>query len=198
MTSQLSREWLQKTISDIETMRDEMPFGLDEDGNNTLAAFKLALAGMDSEPVAISLTVEHRRVIEMLLSVCGAAFELSDDACEAEIDGEVCLTVPPDAFHKLSDVLDEIEETLPTEDPDRPDVFLAWSAMPRAALKSLLYAAPPALVAVPDDVLKRLEHEANHVTDWHHMDEHSCKVNRRDLLTLLNACRSAMLKGEKP
>lgn len=50
MTAQLSREWLQKTISDIETMRDEMPFGLDEDGNNTLAAFKLALAGMESEP----------------------------------------------------------------------------------------------------------------------------------------------------
>jgi len=54
-----------------------------------------------------------------------------------------------------------------------------------------LYAAPPAPV-VPDGVLNSLEHEANHVTDWHHMDEHSCKVNRRDLLTLVNACRAAM------
>ncbi|WP_326928873.1 hypothetical protein [Citrobacter sp. RHBSTW-00881] len=51
--------------------------------------------------------------------------------------------------------------------------------------------------AVPDEVLSRLEHEANHITEWHHMDEHSCKVNRRDLLTLVNACRAAMLNGGK-
>lgn len=43
---------------------------------------------------------------------------------------------------------------------------------------------------VPSDVLNHLEHEANHVTAWHHMDEHSCKVNRRDLLTLVNAIRN--------
>lgn len=56
---------------------------------------------------------------------------------------------------------------------------------------------PPAQPApvVPDDVLNRLEHEANHITAWHHMDEHSCKVNRRDLLTLVNSFRSAMLQA---
>lgn len=52
--SALTKSWLQKAISDIETMRDEIPFGLDEDGNNTLAAFKAALAGMEAEPVAES------------------------------------------------------------------------------------------------------------------------------------------------
>ena len=88
------------------------------------------------------LTAEHRRVIEMLLSVCGAAFELADDSCQQDVDGEDCHVVPDDAFQKLSDALDEIENTLPTEDIDRPDVFLAWSAMPRAALKSLLQAQP--------------------------------------------------------
>ncbi|HHY1018604.1 TPA: hypothetical protein ACVY19_006103, partial [Klebsiella michiganensis] len=61
---------------------------------------------------------------------------------------------PDDAFQKLSDALDEIENTLPTEDIDRPDVFLAWSAMPRAALKSLLQAGsspviPDGYVMVP-------------------------------------------------
>ncbi|WP_313897513.1 DUF551 domain-containing protein [Klebsiella pneumoniae] len=84
------------------------------------------------------VTAEHRRVIEMLLSVCGAAFELADDSCQQDVDGEDCHVVPDDAFQKLSDALDEIENTLPTEDIDRPDVFLAWSAMPRAALKSIL------------------------------------------------------------
>lgn len=88
------------------------------------------------------VTAEHRRVIEMLLSVCGAAFELADDSCQQDVDGEDCHVVPDDAFQKLSDALDEIENTLPTEDIDRPDVFLAWSAMPRAALKSLLQAQP--------------------------------------------------------
>lgn len=86
------------------------------------------------------VTAEHRRVIEMLLNVCGAAFELADDSCQQDVDGEECHVVPEDAFQKLSDALDEIENTLPTEDVDRPDVFLAWSAMPRAALKSLLQA----------------------------------------------------------
>ncbi|CAM6605282.1 hypothetical protein [Klebsiella michiganensis] len=100
------------------------------------------------------VTAEHRRVIEMLLNVCGAAFELADDSCQQNVDGEECHVVPSDAFQKLSDALDEIENTLPTEDIDRPDVFLAWSAMPRAALKSLLQAGnsqtiPEGYVMVP-------------------------------------------------
>ncbi|HIC6885009.1 TPA: hypothetical protein ACW5L5_000118 [Salmonella enterica subsp. enterica] len=98
--------------------------------------------GKPRAPVAPEncVTAEHRRVIEMLLNVCGAAFELADDSCQQDVDGEECHVVPDDAFQKLSDALDEIENTLPTEDADRPDVFLAWSAMPRAALKSILQA----------------------------------------------------------
>ncbi|EOX9503400.1 TPA: hypothetical protein ACXI22_004755 [Citrobacter amalonaticus] len=84
------------------------------------------------------VTAEHRRIIEMLLKVCGAAFELADDSCQQDVDGEECHVVPNYAFEKLSDALDEIENTLPAEDADRPDVFLAWSAIPRAALKSIL------------------------------------------------------------
>ncbi|HHN4441950.1 hypothetical protein [Klebsiella oxytoca] len=100
------------------------------------------------------VTAEHRRVIEMLLNVCGAAFELADDSCQQDVDGEDCHVVPDGAFQKLSDALDEIENTLPTEDIDRPDVFLAWSAMPRAALKSILNAGnspviPEGYVMVP-------------------------------------------------
>lgn len=107
------------------------------------------------------VTAEHRRVIEMLLNVCGAAFELADDSCQQDVDGEDCHVVPDDAFQKLSDALDEIENTLPTEDIDRPDVFLAWSAMPRAALKSLLQAGsspviPEGYVMVPKEPTERM------------------------------------------
>lgn len=55
---------------------------------------------------------------------------------------------------------------------------------------------PAAVPELPEEALSRLEQEANHVTAWHHMDEHSCKVNRRDLLTIVNACRGAMLQSE--
>ena len=104
------------------------------------------------------VTAEHRRVIEMLLNVCWAAFELADDSCQQDVDGEECHVVPDDAFQKLSDALDEIENTLPTEDVDRPDVFLAWSAMPRAALKSILQAGnspvtPDGLIAAVNRLL---------------------------------------------
>ncbi|MCO7330334.1 DUF550 domain-containing protein [Klebsiella pneumoniae] len=92
------------------------------------------------------VTAEHRRVIEMLLNVCGAAFELADDSCQQDVDGGDCHVVPDDSFQKLSDALDEIENTLPTEDIDRPSVFLAWSAMPRAALKSILQAGNPPVI----------------------------------------------------
>ncbi|EIP2255407.1 DUF551 domain-containing protein, partial [Salmonella enterica subsp. enterica serovar Mbandaka] len=37
----------------------------------------------------------------------------------------------------------------------------------------------------------------DHLSEWHHIDEHSCKVNRRDLVTALefmNSCRAAMLQ----
>ncbi|MGM1325077.1 hypothetical protein ACS0TW_03260 [Klebsiella michiganensis] len=96
------------------------------------------------------VTAEHRRVIEMLLNVCGAAFELADDSCQQDVDGEDCHVVPDYAFQELSDALDEIENTLPTEDIDRPDVFLAWSAMPRAALKSILQSGNSPLIPVAE------------------------------------------------
>ncbi|TCD17360.1 hypothetical protein E0D81_15310, partial [Lelliottia amnigena] len=47
----LTKSWLQKQVTDLEATRDEIPFGLDEDGNNTLAALKMALAVMEAEPV---------------------------------------------------------------------------------------------------------------------------------------------------
>ncbi|MGD1660212.1 hypothetical protein ACP6DX_21120, partial [Klebsiella pneumoniae subsp. pneumoniae] len=136
----------------------------------------------DSEPVASlnCVTAEHRRVIEMLLTVCGAAFELADDSCQQDFDGEECHVVPDDAFQKLSDALDEIENTLPTEDTDRPDVFLVWSAVPRAALKSILHAQPAPVV--PDEIKHRIGG-----LDWGWEGE----FNRG-----WNACRAAMLQAE--
>ncbi len=48
----LTKEWLQNTITSIESARDEIPFGLNEDQNNMLTALKIALASLEAEPVA--------------------------------------------------------------------------------------------------------------------------------------------------
>ncbi|MCK7221008.1 hypothetical protein L8P25_20200 [Enterobacter cloacae] len=49
--STITKEWLQKTISQHEALRDEIPFGLDEGDSNTLAALRIALASLEAEPV---------------------------------------------------------------------------------------------------------------------------------------------------
>jgi|GEM_PF-742478 len=52
MTAQLpSKELLKATIADWEAAREEIPFGLGEEGDNTLAALKFALAAHEQEPV---------------------------------------------------------------------------------------------------------------------------------------------------
>ncbi|HFQ7884140.1 TPA: hypothetical protein ACHS9P_000491 [Enterobacter roggenkampii] len=51
--STITKEWLQQKIADMEAARDEIPFGLDEDDSNTLAAMKLALASLEAEAVCV-------------------------------------------------------------------------------------------------------------------------------------------------
>ncbi|HFK5819357.1 TPA: hypothetical protein ACG0MC_004955, partial [Enterobacter kobei] len=72
--AELTKQWLQQKIADMEATRDEIPFGLDEDDSNTLAAMKLALASLEAEPVA------------WLLSGGGAKNNVSFDSGNAYAD----------------------------------------------------------------------------------------------------------------
>ncbi|MEZ4051979.1 hypothetical protein QVM81_10355 [Enterobacter rongchengensis] len=47
--STITKEWLQQKISEMEAIRDDIPFGLGEDGTNTLAALRIALASLEAE-----------------------------------------------------------------------------------------------------------------------------------------------------
>lgn len=47
--SNIDKQWLQQKIADMEAARDEIPFGLDEDDSNTLAALRIALASLEAE-----------------------------------------------------------------------------------------------------------------------------------------------------
>lgn len=51
--STISKKWLQQKIADMEATRDDIPFGLGEDGTNTLAALRIALASLEAEPVCV-------------------------------------------------------------------------------------------------------------------------------------------------
>ncbi|QZS46193.1 hypothetical protein K6966_17100 [Enterobacter cloacae complex sp.] len=48
--AELTKQWLQQKIADMEATRDDIPFGLGEDGTNTLAALRIALASLEAEP----------------------------------------------------------------------------------------------------------------------------------------------------
>ncbi|HFJ2438463.1 hypothetical protein SPO49_18560 [Enterobacter hormaechei subsp. xiangfangensis] len=51
--STITKQWLQQKIADMEATRDEIPFGLDEDDSNTLAALRIALASLEAEAVCV-------------------------------------------------------------------------------------------------------------------------------------------------
>lgn len=50
--SELTKEWLLKTIAELEEERDALPGAVNEDAANALATMKLALASLEAEPVA--------------------------------------------------------------------------------------------------------------------------------------------------
>lgn len=54
--STITREWLQQAINDYESVRDELPFGLDDYQGDILAALRIALASLEAEPVAWKVT----------------------------------------------------------------------------------------------------------------------------------------------
>lgn len=80
--------------------------------------------------------------------------------------------------------------------------FATITTEPKKGASLPIYLYPPVPV-VPEDIsgiIERFRYQADHLSDWHHIDEHSCKVNRRDLMTALefmDSCRAAMLNGGK-
>lgn len=58
----ITKEWLQNTITSIESARDEMPFGLDNDQAHMLTAFKIALASLEAEPVVYMWDSERKDI----------------------------------------------------------------------------------------------------------------------------------------
>lgn len=58
--STITKEWLLKTIAELEEERDATPGAVNEDAAMALAAMKLALASLEAEPSGVA-TVRRRR-----------------------------------------------------------------------------------------------------------------------------------------
>lgn len=150
--SNIDKEWLKQKIADMEATRDDIPFGLDEDDSNTLAALRIALASLEAEPV---------------YQVYGNNDDTWSDVDEEEMirlrrdweDIRTLYTAPP-APAKSEPVAwlwshrkhpSEVSLVRP-EDDERAE-GAHWSGWNCQAL----YAAPPASVSVPDDIDTRMK-----------------------------------------
>lgn len=82
------------------------------------------------------------------------------------------------------------------------ETSLIWGKQNQEVGDIPLYRHAQPVPVVPEDIsgiIERFQYQADHLSEWHHIDEHSCKVNRRDLMTALefmDSCRAAMLQGK--
>lgn len=117
----ITREWLQKAINQHESMRDEIPFGLDEDDSNTLAALRIALASLEAEPVVSH--IGSKNALDAIV-----AFIKSNRNPTLKDHNEVSSRLFQDNCHGLSNhvieyikqIGDELEELRSTQDTDPP------------------------------------------------------------------------------
>lgn len=85
--AELTKEWLQQTIAELEEERDAVPGLVNEDADKALAAMKLALASLEAEPVYQVFSFKRWR------DVSEEVFEAEKkDGCQVR----VLYTAPPE------------------------------------------------------------------------------------------------------
>lgn len=101
--STITKEWLQQAINDYESVRDEIPFGLDDYQGNILAALRIALASLEAEAVPDDrfqhlselYHAQEKRLFKLAQRIKGPSFDKyahspsqAIDVLEAAIFGE--------------------------------------------------------------------------------------------------------------
>ncbi|MCM7530938.1 DUF551 domain-containing protein [Enterobacter quasiroggenkampii] len=179
--SNIDKEWLKQKIADMEAARDEIPFGLDEDDSNTLAAMKLALASLEAEAVAWrSLYYENHGLLTGSKNVL-ASWQKQGWECEPLYAAPPAPANAEPVAWLWSHRKHPSEVSLVRPEDDERAEGAHWSGWSCQAL----YSAPPVPVSVPDELsregYKRRFMEEDNFDDtfrggW-------------------NACRAAMLQG---
>ncbi|EPM3638967.1 hypothetical protein ACTLMW_002802 [Enterobacter roggenkampii] len=149
--SNIDKEWLKQKIADMEAARDEIPFGLDEDDSNTLAALRIALASLEAEP-------DYYVVV--------TSVGVWQSFCKTRAEAEFIVSKPFNPGYSIREIY-----SAPPEPANAEPVAWLWSHRKHPSEVSLvrpedddraegahwsgwscqaLYAAPPAPVSVPD------------------------------------------------
>ncbi|WP_436908671.1 DUF551 domain-containing protein [Enterobacter kobei] len=98
--STITKQWLQQKIAEMEATRDEIPFGLGEDGTNTLAALRIALASLEAEPSYFVNRVKHSDAYGEDVELRTYCYELDALKSKDDFGGEIVpvYTVQPAPF----------------------------------------------------------------------------------------------------
>ncbi|MEG5691985.1 hypothetical protein [Enterobacter kobei] len=169
--STITKQWLQHKIADMEAASDEIPFGLDEDDSNTLAALRIALASLEAEAVGTFRKVP-----------CGYSPSFHEDAVQL-------YTAPPVQMLEIGNLEHFISFWKKVQagqmKPGKNDIdHTVWFLEGLSNLTT-----PPAPVSVPDDVSwedvpeEITEDDMALASAWAHG---------------FNQCRAAMLQGAEP
>ena len=118
----LTKEWLLKTIAELEEERDAVPGAVNEDAAMALAAMKIALASLEAEPVGYVDTEYSELLKAGHIESCSVYAEPGEGCCTV-------YTAPPAPVS----VPDEIEST---SGSDYDDYYCdGWNACRAAMLQ---------------------------------------------------------------
>lgn len=203
ITREQLHERARRKVKELEFAITQSAFTSIRDGlNEELELARIALASLDAEPVAWTSEGALAEVYCGETGVIGPKYIVGDvplyrHAQPVPVDKEF---IPKN----LDKALGVVGVALPESKEEFNFQIERW--IQRLINRVIRYAdefkEQPAPV-VPDDIsgiIERFQYQADHLSEWHHIDEHSCKVNRRDLMTALefmDSCRAAMLNGGK-
>nr|WP_257625822.1 hypothetical protein [Enterobacter roggenkampii] len=159
-------------------MRDEIPFGLDEDSSNTLAALRISLASLEAEP---------RGYIDAGTTDDGVSILTENKLLKTDI---ALYTAPPAPANSepvawlWSHRKHPSEVSLVRPEDDERAEGAHWSGWSCQAL----YAAPPASAAMKDHQIRELVNELRDIAVEYHGTQ---QLRERIARTI----RAAMLQG---
>ncbi|EKY6950024.1 hypothetical protein [Escherichia coli] len=162
--STLTKEWLLKTIAELEEERDAMPGAVNEDAAMALAAMKLALASLEVEPVISH--VGSKNALDDIV-----AFIKSNRNPTLKDHNQVSERLFQDNCHGLSNHVIEYIKQIGEELEE---------------LRSTQDTAPPAPVAMKDHQIRELVNELRDIAVKYHgsqqLREHIARTIRAAML----------------
>ncbi|EPZ5121353.1 MULTISPECIES: DUF551 domain-containing protein [Enterobacter cloacae complex] len=170
--SNVTKEWLQKTIAELEEERDAVPGVVNEDAAMALAAMKLALSTLEAEPVAYIFKHPAGRLF----------WSLTDESNKGQSDVMPVYTAQPAPVF-VPDELTREEYDAVMDDDDFDDTFRGgWKAHRAAMLKGAEHVSnrdelPDGWVAcserMPEDEQQVITHNIFGYRHISFFDEHS-------------------------